>query len=76
MKTLLAVTFVAAFGFTVSAQAMPVAPAPVDGMTTKVAEGCGPGRVRGPGGRCHFRGWRLGCGPGMHRNWRGRCRPN
>jgi len=75
MKTLLAVTFVAAFGFAVSAQAMPVAPAPTDGLTTKVAEGCGPGRVRGPAGRCHWRG-RAPCPPGMHRNWRGVCRPN
>ena len=75
MKTLIAVTFVAAFGFAVSAQAMPVAPAPADGLTTKVAEGCGPGRERGLGGRCHIkRFWK--CPPGEHRNRWGRCRPN
>jgi hypothetical protein len=73
MKTLIAVTFVAAFGFAVSAQAMPLAPAPADGLTTKVAEGCGPGRERGPGGHCHVkRFWK--CPPGEHRGRWGRCR--
>ena len=73
MKTLIAVAFVAAFGFAASAQAMPISQAPADGLTTKVAEGCGPGRERGAGGRCHFkRFWK--CGPGEHRNRWGKCR--
>ena len=77
MKTLIAATFVAAFGFAVSAQAMPLAPVPTDdGLTTKVAQGCGPGRERGPGGRCHFRPLVRPCPPGMHRGPLGRCRPN
>jgi hypothetical protein len=76
MKTLIAVTFVAALGFAASAQAMPFAPAPADGLTTQVAQGCGPGRERGPGGRCHFRPLFKPCPPGMHRGRWGRCRPN
>ena len=77
MKTLIAVTFVAPLGFAASAQAMPFSQAPADGLTTKVADGCGPGRVRGPAGRCHWRGAvARPCPPGMHRNWRNVCRPN
>lgn len=76
MKTLIAATFIAALGFAVSAQAMPVGPAPADGLTHKVAQGCGPGRERGPGGGCHFKPIFKRCPPGMHRNYIGRCRPN
>jgi hypothetical protein len=47
-----------------------VMPAPVgnaDSLITKVAEGCGPGMWRGPGGHCHpmFNG--RACPPGYHR---------
>jgi len=38
-----------AFGLLIlasSAQAMPLAPPPLDGMTTQIAYGCGPGRTR------------------------------
>ena len=49
-----------------------------------VANGCGPGRYRGPGGACHRwgygpgpgwwgPGWRYGPGPGWR--WRGGCGP-
>jgi len=72
MKTLIAITFVAALGFAASAQAMPVSPAPADGLTTKIADGCGPGRFRGDDHRCHFRKfWK--CGPGEHRGRWGKC---
>jgi len=54
-------------------------------MTTTVADGCGPGGWRGPGGYCHFRrfyygpgwygraGWN-GCPPGFWRGPWGHCR--
>ena len=76
MKTLIAFTFVAALGFAASAQAMPVAPAPSDGLTTKVAQGCGPGMARNSAGRCRPAFMTRPCPPGMHRNAIGRCRPN
>jgi hypothetical protein len=76
MKTLIAITFVAALGFAASAQAMPVAPAPSDGLTTKVAQGCGPGMARNAAGRCRPAFMARPCPPGMHRNAIGRCRPN
>jgi hypothetical protein len=76
MKTLIAATFVAALGFAASAQAMPLAPAPADSLTTKVAQGCGPGFARGPAGHCRPKYMLRRCPPGMHRNVIGRCRPN
>ena len=76
MKSLAAIAFITALGLAGAAQAMPVAPAPADGLTTLVAQGCGPGRVRGPGGRCHFRPILRPCPPGFHRGLLGRCRPN
>ena len=42
MKTLIAAAFFATLGLA-AAQAMPVAPVPADGLTTQVAQGCGPG---------------------------------
>jgi hypothetical protein len=36
-----------------------------------VAQGCGPGRYRGPYGACHR--WGHGPGPGWHGGWRGGC---
>jgi uncharacterized low-complexity protein len=73
MKTLIAVTFVAALGFAASAQAMPVSQAPADGLITQVRDGCGPGRAKGDDGKCHFRKfWK--CGPGEHRGRWGKCR--
>lgn len=50
---------VAAFLFGSAAEAaMPVAPLTGGADIVRVAEGCGPGEHRGPGGRCH--------GPGVH----------
>ena len=52
----------AAFLFGSAAEAaMPVAPLNSSAGIVRVAEGCGPGEVRGPGGRCHVRG----AGPGV-----------
>lgn len=70
--------------------AMPI-PSPTDGSTmiVRVADGCGPGRYRGPGGACHpfgrgpypngYYGPRPGygfngCPPGYWRGPWGHCR--
>jgi len=75
MKTLIAAAFFATLGLA-AAQAMPVAPAPADGLTTQVAQGCGPGFARNAAGRCRPAYLARSCPPGMHRNYIGRCRPN
>ena len=75
MKTLIAAAIIA-LGALSAAQAMPVAPAPADGLTTLVAQGCGPGFYRGPGGRCRMKPIIRPCPPGFHRGPLGRCRPN
>jgi hypothetical protein len=55
----------------------PVPVGPSSDLTIKVAEGCGPGFWRGPGGACHpFARGRL-CPPGYHIGAEGRrCWPN
>jgi hypothetical protein len=73
-RTLIALAAVA--GFTVAAQAMPVAPVTPDGLTTQVAQGCGPGMRRNAAGHCRPKFMMKPCPPGMHRNAIGRCRPN
>src|SRR5262249_16229475 len=68
-----------AIGIATAASAT-VMPAPVgkaDSLITRVAEGCGPGMWRGPGGRCDPR-WNGRAGPpgyplGPNRR---RCHPN
>ena len=47
---------------------VPVAPLKGAATITKVAEGCGPGGWRGPGGACHYGGRRCWRGPygGLH----------
>jgi hypothetical protein len=75
MKSILAAVLFATLGLA-SAQAMPVAPAPADGMTTLVAQGCGPGFARNAAGRCRPAYMTRACPPGMHRGYLGRCRPN
>ena len=75
MKRLIAATFIAALGFAASAQAMPVAPVQSDGLTTQVAQGCGPGMTRNAMGRCRPAFMARPCPPGMRRNAIGRCRP-
>ena len=77
MRSLIAAAIISLGALSV-AQAMPVAPAPADGLTTLVAQGCGPGFHRGPAGRCRPN---IGpiirpCPPGFHRGPLGRCRPN
>ena len=75
MKSLIAAVFVATLGLG-AAQAMPVAPVQADGLTTQIAQGCGPGMARNAMGRCRPAFIGRGCGPGMHRGQDGRCRPN
>ena len=74
-KTLIAAAVFATLGLA-TAQAMPVAPAPADGLTTQIAQGCGPGMARNAAGRCRPAFMARRCPPGMHRNVIGRCRPN
>jgi hypothetical protein len=75
MKSLIAAAFIATLGLS-AAQAMPVAPVQADGLTTQIAQGCGPGMARNAAGRCRPAFMTRGCGPGMHRGPFGRCRPN
>jgi len=75
-SVLLATAGFAALGIVASAQAMPVAPMQADGLTTQVAQGCGPGFSRNAAGKCRPSYMNRACGPGMHRNYIGRCRPN
>lgn len=75
MKPLIAAAFFATLGFA-TAQAMPVAPVQSDGLTTQVAQGCGPGMARNAAGRCRPAYMMRVCPPGMHRNGFGRCVPN
>jgi hypothetical protein len=76
MRTILAA--VLALGLASSASAaMPVAPLNGDSGIKRIAEGCGPGFWRGPGGHCHpmFNG--RACPPGYHLGpERHRCWPN
>jgi len=68
-----------AFGLaaTSSAAAIPVQVGPNADLTIKVAEGCGPGFWRGPGGRCHPFAVNRACPPGYHLGpERRRCWPN
>ncbi len=57
-----------------------VIPAPVGIVSSpivKVAEGCGPGFWRGPGGRCHPMAMGRACPPGYHLGPEGKkCWPN
>ena len=68
-----------ALGFATAASAG-VTPAPItnpDSVIVKVAEGCGPGWWRGPGGRCHPMAMNRACPPGYHLGPHGqRCWPN
>jgi hypothetical protein len=74
MKSLITAAFV--FALAGAAQALPVAPLPADGLTTQVAQGCGPGMARHPAGRCRPAYMARPCPPHMHRNMIGRCVPN
>ena len=73
MKSLLTAAFVIALAG--AAQAMPVAPIAADGLTTQVAQGCGPGMARNAMGRCRPAFVTRPCPPGMRRNAVGICRP-
>ena len=74
MKSLITAAFVLALAG--AAQALPVAPLPGDGLTTHVAQGCGPGFARNAAGRCRPAYMARPCPRGMHRSVMGNCRPN
>jgi hypothetical protein len=68
-----------AFGLATAAGAT-VIPAPLGtgaSAVVQVAEGCGPGMWRGPGGRCHPMYNGRACPPGYHLGpEKKRCHPN
>ncbi len=67
-----------ALGYAATAQAAMIAP-PVANTPalTRVAEGCGPGWWRGPGGKCHPMAMNRVCPPGYHLGPEGKqCWPN
>jgi hypothetical protein len=60
-----------------NAAIMPLPVGSPSDLTVKVAEGCGPGWWRGPGGRCHPMATGRLCPPGYHIGPEGhRCWPN
>lgn len=68
-----------ALGLATAANAAVIAPTPAtpNSSIVKVAEGCGPGWWRGPGGRCHPMAMGRACPPGYHLGLEGRrCWPN
>ena len=68
-----------AFGVStaVSAAMIPAPLGTTDSAVVKVAEGCGPGFWRGPGGRCHPFAVSRACPRGYHLGPEGRrCWPN
>ncbi|HLJ71241.1 MAG TPA: hypothetical protein VKU03_07990 [Roseiarcus sp.] len=74
LSALAAVAGAGAFLFaTASEAAMPMAPLTTGADIVHVAQGCGPGRWRGPGGWCRGPGWRGPGwrGPGWRHCWRG-----
>jgi hypothetical protein len=79
MVRTLALSAALAFGL-VSAASAAVPAAPVGGSNSliiKVAEGCGPGFWRGPGGHCHPFAVGSACPVGYHLGPEGkRCWPN
>ncbi len=72
MKSLIAAAFIATLGLG-AAQAMPVAPVEADGLTTQVAQGCGPGLARNAFGKCRPGFIARGCPHGRHKNRFGIC---
>lgn len=77
LRTVLA-SAVFSLGITAAANAMSLPPpaSAIESAVAKVAEGCGPGWRRGPGGRCHPDGMGRACPRGYHLGRGGRCWPN
>jgi len=76
-----AVALGAALAFSLATAAgaaiLPVPVNPSADLTIRIAEGCGPGFWRGPGGRCHPLAQGRLCPPGFHIGPEGRrCWPN
>ena len=67
-------------GLATAASAAGFTPVPIgtnDGLIVKIAEGCGAGFWRGPGGRCHPMAMGRACPPGYHLGPEGKkCWPN
>jgi len=78
MVRTIALSAALAFGLATGASAgIPAAPVGSDSLVIKVAEGCGPGFWRGPGGHCHPFAVNRACPPGYHLGAEGkRCWPN
>ena len=74
MKMLIAAAVISLGGLG-AAHALPLAPAPAEGLATPVAQGCGPGFHRNPAGRCVPDEPLRPCPPDMRRNPAGRCVP-
>jgi hypothetical protein len=75
----IALSAVLAAGLATAANAGIIAPAagPSESLIVKVAEGCGPGFWRGPGGHCHPFAVGRACPVGYHLGPEGkRCWPN
>jgi hypothetical protein len=76
-SVILGATLVFGLATAASAGIMATPVAKPDGLVVKVAEGCGPGFWRGPGGRCHPMAMNRACPPGYHLGPEGkRCWPN
>jgi hypothetical protein len=79
MVRTIALSAALAFSLATAASAgVPAAPLGTpNSLVVKVAEGCGPGFWRGPGGRCHPFAVGRACPPGYHLGPEGkRCWPN
>ncbi len=73
----LSAVLAAGFATAASAGVTPAAIGKTDASIIRVAEGCGPGWWRGPGGRCHPMAMNRACPPGYHLGPHGRrCWPN
>jgi len=74
---ILSAALAAGFATAASAGVTPAVIGKPDAVIIKVAEGCGPGWWRGPGGRCHPMARGRLCPPGYHIGPEGRrCWPN
>jgi hypothetical protein len=73
----LSIALVFSLATAADATVMPAPIAVADSAIVKVAEGCGPGWWRGPGGRCHPFAAGRACPWGYHLGpWGRRCWPN
>ena len=77
IRSILGAALVLGMATAASATIVAAPPAKTDALIVKVAQGCGPGFWRGPGGRCHPYVRHRACPRGYHLGPRGRrCWPN